>query len=81
MRLFFYKRCLLGVDFFRSEALVEIGIDDGHQFIGLVLEEVIGAFDGLMFELDTFLGLHLLNNRNDFFGWCNAILRAMDKET
>ena len=38
----------------RAEALVEIAADDVHQLLGLVLEEVVGAFDRLVLDLMPF---------------------------
>src|SRR5215831_11739290 len=66
------------VDF--SHAAVNIGSDDLGQLLDLVLEEVVGASDDGMLNLDTLLYLGLGYELGDRVGGNDTILIAINQQ-
>ena len=62
------------------QALVEIAAADVDQLVDVVLEEMVGAVDDLLVDLDALLGLQLVDQRLDVLLRHDLVLVAMDDQ-
>ena len=63
-----------------GEAAVEIARAESEQLVDIVLEEVVGAGDDLLVDLDAALGLELVDQRLDVLLRHDAVGVAMDDQ-
>ena len=63
------------------QTLVEIGSNFCDQRINAIFEEVVGAFNHRVLDLDAFLRLQLFDQAHHLAQGRNPVLVAMDEQT
>ncbi len=66
---------------FVGEAVIKIGLCDGHEIIKIVFKEVIAAGNAGKLDFTTLLGAGAIDHGAGFFRSANLIIRTMNDNT